>query len=757
MASNPPMENGAIQGPSQQRSVEGDYLVETATLEDTLQQMNVLMKENKELKVALKETNNSMKDRFEGLAAWKDKQKEERDFLEGKLGEAKERVSVLTKRNEELKKKLQVLEKAEGAVEGESGHWSMQIEALKAQIVRLQAEKSDLVAMNSELQLKMRPSSPEGFIEICIAEGGVDVTKDFPNGPKDSCMTRSDLTVSRQDSEEYTVSQLLQSLRKETQKVEKLEVELLASRERVAELEFAAVKQGEAETQTSLPVGEMEGSTAAAQANGQTQQDAPQKEADTELENLKAQMSKLFRELQQAQAKLDDAEDMKKSLHDRCRSMEKDVAMLKAQLVEKLQVQTDNQRLKLQLENMIKMQQRKTGDERCGDMEKDLAMLRAQLVEKQQVQTENEHLKLQVASMQSMITTEQGKAEEDRCRDMEKDLAMLRAQLVERQQVQTENEQLKLQVESMQSVNKMEQKKADDERCRDMEKDLAMLRAQLVEKQQVQTENEQLKLQVESMQSVNKMEQRRADDERTNTAKVMEEYTKLNEDYNGLKQEMKTKETENEKLKLQVDRIQAMIRLEQKKAEDERTNMALVKEEYTKLYEDYNALKQEMKKKEPILSNEEVRELQATLDAAEKALATKQQKIDEMKQEFYKKDKELETISVFQAQAEVYSSDFYAERAAREKIHEEKEHLAGQLEYLKQQNRQLQDEMESMGRRNLNEMQKRHTSLGGAPGGGGPQLGGRGTENIPEHVCPKCNEMLPDLDSLQIHIMDCII
>ena len=29
--------------------------------------------------------------------------------------------------------------------------------------------------------------------------------------------------------------------------------------------------------------------------------------------------------------------------------------------------------------------------------------------------------------------------------------------------------------------------------------------------------------------------------------------------------------------------------------------------------------------------------------------------------------------------------------------------------------------------------------------------------NIPEHVCPKCNINLPDLDSLQIHIMDCII
>lgn len=29
--------------------------------------------------------------------------------------------------------------------------------------------------------------------------------------------------------------------------------------------------------------------------------------------------------------------------------------------------------------------------------------------------------------------------------------------------------------------------------------------------------------------------------------------------------------------------------------------------------------------------------------------------------------------------------------------------------------------------------------------------------NIPEHACPKCGEVLPDLDSLQIHIMDCII
>lgn len=56
------------------------------------------------------------------------------------------------------------------------------------------------------------------------------------------------------------------------------------------------------------------------------------------------------------------------------------------------------------------------------------------------------------------------------------------------------------------------------------------------------------------------------------------------------------------------------------------------------------------------------------------------------------------SCSLFCAQAEVYSSDFYAERAAREKLHEERERLATQLEYVKKQNTQLQEELESLGR-----------------------------------------------------------
>lgn len=50
------------------------------------------------------------------------------------------------------------------------------------------------------------------------------------------------------------------------------------------------------------------------------------------------------------------------------------------------------------------------------------------------------------------------------------------------------------------------------------------------------------------------------------------------------------------------------------------------------------------------MQKEVAEQLQEQLTAAEEALATKQTRIDEMKQEIFQKEKELETISVFQAQ-----------------------------------------------------------------------------------------------------------
>ncbi|XP_012706953.2 optineurin [Fundulus heteroclitus] len=524
MASGGPMMNGDIsRSPAQ-----------SGTLEETVQQMNILIQENRDLKEALRQTNLTMKERFEGLSAWKEKQGQEREFLEGRLQEARRCVETLTLQNQELSKKL----------EAGGGCQSAEVEALRAQVARLQAEKNDLVALNSELQLKAEQGSEDdSFIEIIkVSDAGIEDVSNACGSERVRRLEHS-MTASRLENEELTVSQLLQSLRNETQRCERLQAELQACAARIQELEE---KNGEMEKTMKTIQTETK--------DNATKED----KAASEVENLKSQVMTLFKDLQQAQSKLDEAEGMKKNLQDRCRDVEQDVASLKAQLVEKQAVQSENDRLKLQLGS-----------------------------------------------------------------------------------------------------------------------------------------------------------------------------------------------------------LQAQGQMEQKKADEERNNLAQLKDAYTKLFEDYNELKEEKKRKESHMVERNLAEdLQHRLTAAEEALVVKQGKIDEMKQEIFQKEKELETISVFQAQAEVYSSDFYAERAAREKLHEERERLAAQLEFVKKQNTQLQQDMESLGRLSLNEMQRRHGSAGAGPRGAEPSLVGRSTDwnqdHIPEHACPKCNEILPDLDSLQIHIMDCI-
>ncbi|XP_053270604.1 optineurin [Pleuronectes platessa] len=544
MASGGPVINGDIsRSPSQ-----------PGPLEDTLLQMNMLIQENRDLKEALRQSNGMMKERFEGLSVWREKQRDERSFLENRLEEAQGRIEELTRDNQELSRRLEVVGRAGGgAPEGSqaaSSKQSAEVEALRAQVARLQAEKNDLVAMNSELQLKAdEDSQDDSFIEIIrVSDGGVDGVNNVCGTERSTRLDMS-MTASRLDStKEETVSQLLQLLRNETQRADQLKAELQASAARVIELRERKSIEDES-TQTMQPDITV------------TKEDSGMEEkTPSEVENLKSQTMTLFKELQHAQSKLDEAEGMKKNLQDRYREVEQDVATL---------------------------------------------------------------------------------------------------------------------------------------------------RAQLVEKQVVQSENDRLKLQLDSMQAQSLMEQKKAGEERNTLSQLKDAYTKLFEDYNELIEEEKKKKRESQ----------------------------LVKKDF-------------------------VDELQVRLTAAEEALAVKQSKIDDMKQEIFMKESELDTISVFQAQAEVYSSDFYAERAAREKLHEERERLAAQLEFVKKQNSQLQEEMESLGRHSLNEMQRRHVSAGGNQRGAGASLVGRGTDwqqgNIPEHACPKCNEILPDLDSLQCHIMDCI-
>ncbi|XP_032330018.1 optineurin isoform X4 [Camelus ferus] len=222
----------------------------------------------------------------------------------------------------------------------------------------------------------------------------------------------------------------------------------------------------------------------------------------------------------------------------------------------------------------------------------------------------------------------------------------------------------------------------------------------------------------------------------------------------------------NKKLELQVESMRSEIKMEQAKTEDEKVKLATLQLTHNRLLLEYNnALKtiEELKRRESEKVDKVVlQELNGKLELAEKALASKQLQMDEMKQTIAKQEKDLETMAVLRAQMEVYCSDFHAERAAREKIHEEKEQLALQLAVLLKES----DAFEDGGRQSLMEMQNRHGARASDADQQQAYLVQRAEDrnwlqeqqrNIPIHSCPKCGEVLPDIDTLLIHVTDCII
>ncbi|XP_014374734.1 optineurin-like isoform X3 [Alligator sinensis] len=515
------------------------------TPEEMVQQMKELITENNELKEAMKLHNQAMKDRYEELSVWREKQKEEREFFESKFKEAKNCLQAKCVENEELRKQLQNLkERKEGP--------EMELAQLKTQMTRLQAEKADLVAIISELQLKLNISGEDSFVEIRMMEGEVSralrENQDINSqGTSDvaAFMDKSMDEVKNLESEELTVSQLLHCLRNETQQRESLEKELQEHKERLLKLEKAASDQLEIGTQTEW----------------ENEEDKSSETVGSEIETLNLQVSALFKELQEAHSKLKEAELIQKKLQEKCQILERKSAA---------------------------------------------------------------------------VSTDQD------------------------------------------------------------------------EKQQLLYTIKKLELQVESMQSEIKLEQAKTQEEKTKCAALQEAYSKLLPEFTdalSTVEELKSKESE---------RVEKVV----------------------------------------------VEELNKKLELAEKALATKQLQLDEIKQTIAKQEEDLETMAVLRAQMELYCSDFHAERAAREKIHEEKEQLAVQLAYLLKD----QSNLEDLGRNSLVEMQSRHGARTSLDRERLPHLVRRGTggqdwqqSNIPMHSCPKCGEILPDIDTLQIHVMDCII
>ncbi|XP_010117896.1 PREDICTED: optineurin-like, partial [Chlamydotis macqueenii] len=230
----------------------------TYTPEEMVQQMKELITENNELKEAMKLHNQAMKDRYEELSIWREKQKEEREFYELKFKEAKQCLLDKCMENEQLQQQLQSLKKREGAeMEGCTAP-EKEMRQLKSQVQRLQAEKADLLAIISELQVKLNISAEDSFVEIGMNEG--EINRTAKEDQENSGEMASNIAVyvksktadesKNLESEELTVSQLLSCLRNETQKREELEKELQDHKERLSKLEKKTSNCLESRTQT---------------------------------------------------------------------------------------------------------------------------------------------------------------------------------------------------------------------------------------------------------------------------------------------------------------------------------------------------------------------------------------------------------------------------------------------------------------------------------------------------------------------------
>ncbi|XP_056429308.1 optineurin isoform X3 [Hyla sarda] len=207
------------------------------------------------------------------------------------------------------------------------------------------------------------------------------------------------------------------------------------------------------------------------------------------------------------------------------------------------------------------------------------------------------------------------------------------------------------------------------------------------------------------------------------------------------------------KLELQVESLQSEMKMEWSKREEQQKLIFELEEALNKQRGDYELLKEAESEKVPQML---LLEVQKKLDSCENALAKKQLEIDEMKEVAAKYQADSETIDVLRAQIDIYSCDFHAEREARQNLHQEKEQLATRLAYILKENERLRDER---GRQSIEQLQRRHVRS--ADGSDSPTLVSRGAEHMEQssltvHTCPKCQLTVPDMDTLQIHVMDCI-
>ncbi|XP_055881811.1 NF-kappa-B essential modulator-like [Biomphalaria glabrata] len=175
---------------------------------------------------------------------------------------------------------------------------------------------------------------------------------------------------------------------------------------------------------------------------------------------------------------------------------------------------------------------------------------------------------------------------------------------------------------------------------------------------------------------------------------------------------------------------------------------------------------------------EEINRLTAQVIAADEAIAYRDEQIAQLRAEIAS-NSFSEEIHLLKFQADLFKSDFAAEREARTKLAEEKSKLQEEMEQLRELNRTLREELDAYNQRQIRDIQRRFDDSERqrrTPPLNTNRFSGAGWNVFPEsqvpvvprqdedeelksfqqYDCPKCSTLFPDIDSLQLHVPDCI-
>ncbi|XP_043357280.1 NF-kappa-B essential modulator isoform X2 [Dermochelys coriacea] len=226
-----------------------------------------------------------------------------------------------------------------------------------------------------------------------------------------------------------------------------------------------------------------------------------------------------------------------------------------------------------------------------------------------------------------------------------------------------------------------------------------------------------------------------------------------------------------DQLRMQAQNLETALRVERQGATEEKRKLAQLQAAYHQIFQEYDGhVKSSLESEKRNQGMElHLKELLQQLQQAEEALVAKQELIDKLKEDMEQHKAVLETIPVLKAQADIYKADFLAEREAREKLHEQRETLQEQLEQLRRDYDKLKADANGATWALMEEMRNRHSegrpsvpqpvyNMAPVPFQALPAAGRRRSisEEQPDFCCPKCQYQAPDMDTLQIHVMDCI-